>query len=151
MGGNTWVTEFMKSVGRSTLNDLLTVLESDIAECNVLSSESGQGHVLQLDEGEPATSYMRLALVYGGQGSALTKFFLQFYPPDGATISCPYGKRKITVRPTWDNISRTTVYEMDGHRCDDLSYVSQAILLPILLYPNYDWSDALEKVEAPQG
>lgn len=148
MAEKSWVAEFMKSVGQNTLNDLIATLESDIAECNRLSAEVGQGHVLQLEEGEPTSRHTRLVLIYGGQEAKLVKFFLEYdRSTSGAKILCPYGQREIKVRPLWHSSSETTSYEMDGRQCSGLSEVSRTILIPVLLYPNFDWSDALKKVE----
>lgn len=148
MAEKSWVAEFMKSVGQNTLNDLIATLDSDIAECNRLLVEAGQGHVLRLEEGEPTASHTRLVLKYGGQETKLVKFFLEFdRSSSGAKILCPYGQRAIKVRPLWHSSSDTTSYEMDERPCSSLSEVSRTILMPVLLYPNYDWSDALKKVE----
>lgn len=152
MDETSWVAEFMKSVGQSTFNDLIATLSSDIAECNELSIEAGQPHTLRLDEGEPMPTYARLMLEFRGGEHEQAKFFVRFDPPGhGAKIQCPYGKREITVLPRWDGNLGATVYEMDGRKCSKLSEVSRAILLPILRYPNYDWSDALKKLEESQG
>ncbi len=142
----------MKSVGRSTFNDLIATLASDIAECNELSIEAGQPHALRLDEGEPMPGYTRLMLEFSGGDHEQTKFFVKLdRSGHGAKVQCPFGKREIAVLPRWDRNLGATVYEMDGRKCSNLSEISRTILLPILLYPNYDWSDALKKVEESQG
>ena len=145
--GKSWVAEFMKSVGQSTFDDLTSMVENDIAEYNGLPVEARRDHMLRLDRDVTSPRHARLAVVYEGQGQVLPKLSLEYERVSNAVrISCLYSRLVMTVKPLWQSDSNRTVYQIDDYRYDEMSQISQKILLPVILYPNLDWGDALQKI-----
>jgi len=137
----------MKSVGPSTFDDLTSVMENDIAEYNDLPVKVRRDQTLKLDIDVPSPRQARLAVVHESQGQEVPKLSLEYEPGSkGVRISCLYSRRAMTVKPLWESDSNRTVYQIDDYRYDDMSQISQKILLPVILYPNLDWSDALQRI-----
>jgi len=147
VAGKSWVAEFMKSVGPNTFDDLTSAMENDIAEYNGLPVEARRDHTLRLDRDVPSPRHARLAVVYESQGQDVPKLSREDERvSNGVRISCLYSRRVMTVKPLWESDSNRTIYQIDDYRYDDMSQISQKILLPVILYPNLDWSDALQRI-----
>ena len=142
------MSEFMKSVGRSTFDDLVAAMERDIIEYNSLASESRHDHALKLDKDvELPGERVRLLVVHESQEHETPNLTVEYDRfSNGAKIACWFTRRSLTVKPLWDSDSNRTVYQIDEYRYEDISQVSQKILLPTMLHPNLDWGDALERM-----